>query len=292
MSEDEIFSTLSAIDEISNPSETVTMGPFAIFQVEISSICEYWSYWSRYSTKSAVVWAGDGPDGGNDTRAHVGNDDSEPWSDKQYTTAPLALDQITGAVLAQVSGAVERPDSSAATTQIRSDPVLPDTEMMDNTYCEPGLSMPLFRDRQTSRLLYHYMNHVAELLQPVLHPRNPWQTTYFPSALQGCQDNSSCQSISGPHSSASVSLFHSLLSAAAFHLRNATIDSKEFHQLALQHRIKALQALNTVAAHPVDLQSYGMQLTAMLALVTVDVCVLLFLSNPLSHVRAICSTAN
>ena len=140
-----------------------------------------------------------------------------------------------------------------------------------------GISMPLFQDPQTSTLMYHYMDHVADLLQPVLHPMNPWRTTYFPFALEGCPELFLSQS-SSPSSYASIALFHSLLSSAAFHLRNVTGDSKKFHKLGLQHRAKSLHALNAALTRPNDSQLYTVYLTAMLSLVTIDVSIPLYIS--------------
>ncbi|KAJ5579776.1 uncharacterized protein N7459_005761 [Penicillium hispanicum] len=131
------------------------------------------------------------------------------------------------------------------------------------------LSLPLFQDPETSLLLFHYKDHVAGLLQPVLHPNNPWRTTYVPFALEGRPDlflaqngNRSC--------GASTAIFHSLLSSAAFHLRNATGGSERFHKLGLRYRTKALQALNSALIQPENSQLYTVQLTAMLSLVTID----------------------
>lgn len=147
--------------------------------------------------------------------------------------------------------------SSSLTLQSRTSPHL-------------ELSLPLFQDCETSTLMYHYMDNVADLLQPVLHPSNPWRTTYFPFALEGCPELFLSQN-SSPSSYASIALFHSLLSSAAFHLRNVTGDAKRFHKLGLQHRAKSLQALNTALIRPTDSQLYTVHLTAMLSLVTIDV---------------------
>jgi Fungal specific transcription factor domain len=134
------------------------------------------------------------------------------------------------------------------------------------------LSMPLYQDQHTSMLLHHYMNHVADLLQPILHPRNPWRTIYFPFALQGCPELFLAQNPT-PSSRASISLFHSLLSSAAFHLNNATNTSPIFRTLGIRHRIKALRALKSIPIHAINQELYTEYLTAMLALVTIDVCI-------------------
>lgn len=133
-----------------------------------------------------------------------------------------------------------------------------------------GLSLPVYQDHHTSMLLYHYMNHVADLLQPVIHSQNPWKTTYLPFALQGCPDLFLAQKQT-PSSHASISLFHSLLSSAAFHLNNTTNNPTVFKTLGIRHRVKALQALNSAPIHITDPQLYAVYLTAMLALVTIDV---------------------
>lgn len=141
--------------------------------------------------------------------------------------------------------------------------------------CSPStplseISMPLFQDSETSLLLYHYKDHVAGLLQPVLHPDNPWRTTYVPFALEGRSDLVLAQN-PAPSCTASTAIFHGLLSSAAFHIRNLTGGSERFNNLGFRHRTKALQALNTALVDTDDPHLYTVQLTAMLSLVTIDV---------------------
>jgi arginine metabolism regulation protein II len=132
--------------------------------------------------------------------------------------------------------------------------------------------MPLIKDPNISLLLHHYQTHVADLLQPVFHDRNPWRTTYFPFALQGCPDSIMAQIPQAP-SGVFSSLFHSLISAAAFHLRNLLDGSPKYHKIGLQHRAKALHALNSSIGlvTPTRPEQYTVYITAMLALVTIDV---------------------
>ncbi|KAJ6136562.1 hypothetical protein N7512_001722 [Penicillium capsulatum] len=132
-----------------------------------------------------------------------------------------------------------------------------------------AISLPLFQDSETALLMFHYKDHVAGLLQPVAHPKNPWRTTYFPFALEGRPDLFLTQSPASA-SKASTAIFHGLLSSAAFHLRNLNHGLERFHRLGLRHRTKSLQALNTALAGPKDSQMYTVQLTAMLSLVTID----------------------
>ncbi|KAJ5784464.1 uncharacterized protein N7503_009676 [Penicillium pulvis] len=140
--------------------------------------------------------------------------------------------------------------------------------------CSPSsphseLSLPLFQDSEISLLLYHYKDHVAGLLQPVLHPENPWRTTYVPFALEGRPDLLLAQN-PAPSSTASTAIFHGLLSSAAFHIRNLTGGSERFNNLGFRHRTKALQALKTALVDTDDPHLYTVQLTAMLSLVTID----------------------
>ena len=144
------------------------------------------------------------------------------------------------------------------------------------------LSLPLFQDHETSRLLFYYKDRVAGLLQPVLHPNNPWRTTYLPFALEGRPDlflaqngNRTCM--------ASTAIFHSLLSSAAFHLRNASGGSEKFHKLGLRYRTKALQALNAALIQSDNSHLYTVQLIAMLSLVTIDVSIRHQLSEVLTN---------
>lgn len=146
------------------------------------------------------------------------------------------------------------------------------------------LGMPLFKNPNILLLLHHYQNHVADLLQPVFHHRNPWRTTYFPFALQGFPESINAQIPQAP-SGVFSSLFHSLISAAAFHLRNLLDGSPKYHKIGLQHREKALHALNASIGlvTPTMPEKYTVYITAMLALVTIDVSGLRVLSGLSDH---------
>jgi arginine metabolism regulation protein II len=176
----------------------------------------------------------------------------------------------------------EQSNPCESTISINTTSVIPSQQILANSLQfyssrSPSPQMDiggyLLPDRNTSMLMYHYTKHVAELLQPVLHPRNPWRTTYFQFALQGCPDFATCDS-SGPALKVSTAIFHSVLSSAAFHLRNATGGSTRFHKLGLRHRAKSLQALNSALLGPWDSKLYTAYLTAMLSLVTIDVSII------------------
>lgn len=264
---------LSTLDAVSSPLTTITAGPFAIFQTELNlrdgSLCDV-------ATSPSTTFASlrDGENG------QVPFGFPSPGLPTQRESLPLDSDasQLIWDCQEQYAGDIsmaallaELDDTSANGELVSS--------LLDHSTSSPvplspylGLSLPLCHDSDTSMLMYHYMNHVAELLQPVLHPQNPWRTTYFRFALEGCSDAASRQTpLLLSTSKVSTAIFHGVLSSAAFHLRNATIDSNKYHKLGLQHRAKALQALNAALALPQDSQLYTVYLTAMLSLVTIDV---------------------
>jgi arginine metabolism regulation protein II len=238
------------------------MGPFGIFQAEAAS----------YKKLDSVT-----SDNDNNGDCDGRTDTNTPSSDRG---SPNTVD--LGCTLFGLSSNEEIIPHSSAEAMGPSDwtqliPVFDpskssSTRKPNGTDPSPHfeISVPLFKDPNIFVLLYHYKNHVANLLQPVLHPRNPWRTTYFPIALEGCPDLILTQN-AGPSSGVSLSLFHSLLSSAAFHLRNLMGGSPEYHKLGLQHRAKALQALSSGLAVTSSPKQYTVYLTAMLALVTIDV---------------------
>lgn len=267
---------LSSLDTVSSPISTITAGPFAIFQTE------------GYSRDTRLTDEDKAVNAPLESLANpVDSDEDQPQVDLLSSTSPAQLDHshCFDSDISQVFWEIQENSSeslSMVTLLAEIDDALVNDEPFTSrvpwlTPLLPSsprleLSMPLFNDHDTSMLMYHYMNHVSELLQPVLHPQNPWRTTYFRFALEGCTDAVSGQtSLSLSTSKVSTAIFHGVLSSAAFHLRNATIDSNKYHKLGLQHRTKALQALHAALALPQDTQLYTVYLTAMLSLVTIDV---------------------
>ena len=163
---------------------------------------------------------------------------------------------------------LDLPDKEMALVPLRQSPA--DPPFAPSPHLE--LQTPQFQDPQTSMLMHHYVNYVADLLQPVLHPSNPWRTVYIPYALEGCPDLLLSPNLTAS-SDVSIALFHSLLSAAAFHLRNVSDGCQKYHKLGLQHRTKSLRALNSALLYSSDVQLYTVYLTAMLSLVTIDVSI-------------------
>lgn len=297
---------LVALDEITAPSKTVSMGPFGVFHTE--AFANEDSNGGDHMNHSDCSWelADAQHNSKESSRSREANQQHRGSLVQRSSSVPNERNcvDIGGCFGSQVQGQAFPSDYhqimpsevNSSTCVIPSsqlvehapldmDLLLPsqDAEILSICYpdlirpspCSPSLelSMPLFQNPETSMLMYHYMNHVAELLQPVLHPSNPWRTTYFPFALKGCPDLFLAQCATPP-SGVSIALFHSVLSSAAFHLRNVRRGSKRFHRLGLQHRARALHALNTALAHPNDTQLYTVYLTAMLSLVTIDVGIL------------------
>lgn len=281
MSDRETMRKLSAINSVVTPLDTVLIGPFGVFQSNYNDPIQGTLESPASSSEPAESIDDGGPstgqlDNGWGTVAQsldcMGWDLSTPEL-PTLESRPAREDFQSDFSLQELEpfAALKESRYQACTSHI--DLLAMSGKSKARHLPAPffALSIPMFRDQETSMLMFHYMNHVAELLQPVLHSRNPWRTTYFPFALSGCPELVLCQQNTTTSSQISTSLFHSLLSAAAFHLRNTTEGSPKFHHLGLQHRIKALRALNSAIVHPGDPQLYTLHLTAMLSLVTIDV---------------------
>lgn len=279
---------LSHLDTVSPCLDTITVGPFSIFHSQSAEIdadhSEEFLSNLRFTVNSRSVeeenihsalsglWSSNEDDilideaaFPQETSASIIN----PMLDDALTgNNNITLDQIqqeskywersTSLVIAGLNHTCETPANKIHFCLTRS----PSPQM--------DIRGSLFPDTNISMLMYHYTKHVAELLQPVLHPGNPWRTTYFQFALQGCPDFAFNES-PGPAFKVSTAIFHSVLSSAAFHLRNVTGGSAKFHKLGLRHRAKSLQALNSAILDPWDSKLYTAYLTAMLSLVTIDV---------------------
>ncbi|KAJ5767014.1 uncharacterized protein N7511_004630 [Penicillium nucicola] len=243
--ESEVNRMLSEIDTIFFPSKTMRVGPFAVFFKGEAS-CDVPVAPEVLQESSARHRESLEPDDSARVISDISQDDYFLPNESGFEMSDL----------------------------MQENQLIPSSSWEQNTLPRTPsphleISMPFFRNAKVSMLMFHYKNHVADLLQPVFHPRNPWRTTYFPYALEGCPDLFLAQN-GGPASAVSISLFHSLLSSAAFHLRNMQGGSASYHKLGLQHRTKSLQALNAALTSPKDSQQHTVFLTAMLSLVTID----------------------
>lgn len=133
------------------------------------------------------------------------------------------------------------------------------------------LTTALVQNTTAAMLMHHYTKHVVHVMQPVLHPRNPFSTIYLPLAVKG---SSGLELVTGPRRtcSASVTVFHSLLSTAATSLRSLGPGEEDLQQLACHHKQHALVSLQNALAR--QSSSYKDLMTAILSLVSADVSTL------------------
>ncbi|KAK4947610.1 hypothetical protein LTR10_013556 [Elasticomyces elasticus] len=74
------------------------------------------------------------------------------------------------------------------------------------------------------KLMSHYITQLADLLQPIHHPRNPFLTINVQSAMPGlfaALELPGQNSITHSPMKGNMSIFHSLMASAAFHLRGS-----------------------------------------------------------------------
>ncbi|GAB1197223.1 hypothetical protein APSETT444_006514 [Aspergillus pseudonomiae] len=136
----------------------------------------------------------------------------------------------------------------------------------------PLLQQPqlfLSSNYKANELFHHYVTNVAEVLLPVSHPGNPYRSLYAPAALEG-----SLYFQSGPFNAApniGLCIFHSLISASAFHLHRCHGFNSEYHRLGIMHRQVALQSLQMVLMKEIPGLEYKTLLVALLSMVTIGV---------------------
>lgn len=133
-----------------------------------------------------------------------------------------------------------------------------------------NLSKILNENTIAAMLMDHYSKHVVHLMQPVLHPRNPFRTIYLPLAIKGSSElgritDSDCVY------PASVTVFHSLMSAAAVSLRSPQLGEEGLQHLACYHKQRALVTLRSALA--TQSSSYKDLMIAILSLVSTDVSI-------------------
>ncbi|KAJ5177934.1 Amino acid/polyamine transporter I [Penicillium coprophilum] len=254
ISEQEINRIISSLDSISSPPHTVTIGPFAIFSIWEHGGNEYVEPHASLEKNDQTQDWGSGITPSQLDPVGLSSELFETLSDDRVTSDVETRELDLSSNWESLLGMVDTPNSSRQSySKGLSLAILPSPHI--------ELSIPIFKDSNTSMLMYHYKNHVAELLQPVFHPRNPWRTTYLPFALEGCPD---------------LCLVQNTVPSSVYYHRPHSISgmswggSREYHNLGLQHRAKALRALKSSLVAPKDSQQYTVYLTAMLSLVTID----------------------
>ncbi|OBT82751.1 hypothetical protein VE02_09105 [Pseudogymnoascus sp. 03VT05] len=131
-----------------------------------------------------------------------------------------------------------------------------------------SLSTTIVGNTTAAMLMHHYMKHMIHLMQPVFHQGNPFRTIYLPLAIEG-SPNLAVSSHSGPLYSASVTVFHSLMSMAAVHLQSLGSGEYGLQQLACHHKQRALITLQSALA--TQSSNYRDLMTAILSLVSADI---------------------
>jgi hypothetical protein len=124
-------------------------------------------------------------------------------------------------------------------------------------------------DKQVDALIFHYNVHVADVLQPIDHCRNPYRNIYLSTALEGMWYQQS--GIQRPEAKAYFALTQSLLASSAFHLWNCDKSQTKYQAVAMKYRFCAIQSLQD-AVNEANLKShYKALMTAVLSLITIGV---------------------
>lgn len=133
-----------------------------------------------------------------------------------------------------------------------------------------NLTKILTENTTATMLMNHYAKHMVHLMQPVFHPRNPFKTIYLPLAIKGSSELELTTNSDRVYP-ASVTVFHSLMSAAAVSLRSLQLGEENLQHLACYHKQRALTTLRSALA--AQSSSYKDLMIAILSLVSTDVSI-------------------
>ncbi|CAI0645171.1 unnamed protein product, partial [Colletotrichum noveboracense] len=134
------------------------------------------------------------------------------------------------------------------------------------------ISTSISGDAVIDRLMHHYAEHVAVMLQPIQHPQNPYRQLYVPAALEAASSLTSPAQLrlQVPKATVKSVIFHSLLASSAFHLWNCLPSQVRYHQIGARHRQQALLLLQSAISIEMPTAEYKTLMVAMLSLVTID----------------------
>ncbi|KAH7134532.1 fungal-specific transcription factor domain-containing protein [Dactylonectria estremocensis] len=127
----------------------------------------------------------------------------------------------------------------------------------------------LLGDTEADLLMHHYMVHVADVLQAILHTRNPYRGLYVPTAIEGA-----CIHVSDNRAAKTKlrsALYHALLASAAYHLWNCDKAQIRYKKLAVEHKYRAIHSLQDAVNSQLPGSDHHVLLMAMLSLVTIGV---------------------
>ncbi|EQB43405.1 hypothetical protein CGLO_17943 [Colletotrichum gloeosporioides Cg-14] len=127
-------------------------------------------------------------------------------------------------------------------------------------------------DAVIDRLMHHYAEHVAVMLQPIQHPQNPYRQLYVPAALEAASGLTSPaqRQLHIPKAAVKSVIFHSLVASSAFHLWNCLPSQIKYHKIGARHRQQALLLLRSAISLEMPTAEYKTLMVAMLSLVTID----------------------
>ena len=129
-------------------------------------------------------------------------------------------------------------------------------------------------------LLAHYISQLADILQPIHHPQNPFHTIHVQYAIANLASTdpmTRCPSFIERCPPGNKAIFHSLISTSAFHLRGHHIPVKHrswamYDDIGRVHRLQALKWLqHDLGKPPEDEEALYASMSASLTLVTSDV---------------------
>lgn len=168
----------------------------------------------------------------------------------------------------------------------------------DQDQLMPSLERPIFpstiiynRYPLAAKLFHHYATNVTDLLRPFLHPGNFYGTIYVPRAIVGAESLFSSQGSEpqGFPSWSNKSIFYSLISTAAFHLRGSKSGDNDEQYQRMENigrfcRMMAYRHLRTAMTGSIkNIEELQNVMSATLSLITIDVSqihsVLLFPRN-------------
>ncbi len=167
-------------------------------------------------------------------------------------------------------------------------------DLLDTPEPSLGLVVPgsTICDSWTDSLLFHYVSKLADILQPINHPHNPFRTIHVQYAMAGSSAIAAEASLTKKGSpKGNTAILHSLISTSAFHLRGHNLDRHGtwamYDKIGRLHRLQALRCLQLdLVEPPRDAEALYTAMSASLTLVTSDVgplmCVSLAATDPSS----------
>ncbi|KAH8701525.1 fungal-specific transcription factor domain-containing protein [Talaromyces proteolyticus] len=141
------------------------------------------------------------------------------------------------------------------------------------------LGSSIYRDPVAGMLMDNYVHNVANLLQPIFHPHNPYSSVYVPAAIRGSVDLLFGVGSIGAVPPSYVAISYSLLAASAFHLRGPVDCGSQLDKLGMKFRTNAfryvrealqLQKSPATVSFPEHLYP-DVTMAAILTLITTDV---------------------